>query len=1006
MDTLSFKHHYASLNPAQKQAVDAIEGTVMVIAGPGTGKTQVLTLRIANILLKTQAEPDNILALTFTESGVAAMRRRLISLIGPTAYAVNLFTFHGLANYLIQSDPSAFPDFVGSRPITDLEQVEIIETLITNNRFDSIKPLGDPLFYVKPALSAINELKKENISPDILEKALNKDEEHVMASPDLYHEKGRYQGKMKSAYQEHLKQITKNRELLILYRMYQDQLKSQKLYDFQDMLLVVINKLEQDEDFRIGLEERFQYVLVDEHQDTNRSQNRIIELLTSYFDDPNLFAVGDEKQAIYRFQGASLSNFLYFKTKYPKAQVISLKHNYRSTQVILDAAHGLIGHNQIEENLNLPLRLPLFAANLNSSQINLVNTPDSSSQYHYIANDIKKVIDDGGRPQDIAVLARTNADLSPVIDVFSKAGIPFALGSKQNVLEDDLILSFINLLRLVDSLDSDEYLIKAMYLSVFSIHPRDIIALVKIAQDNKTSIFNILDHFDDHRKDLILPDKISSLYEKLIRWHNFSRTNPLDQIFVTLLKESGIIDHLLSLPSFVDSLDKMTALYRQVKLKLDREPRFSLAQFLNFLSLIETHHLSLQAKITSSKTNAVQIMTAHGSKGLEFDRVYIVNCSDKRWGNVQNRGARFKLPYDLLNITITDSLKEDAVADERRLFYVSLTRAKNHITITYPKVGDEGDELLASRFMAELPESLVATPDLQTFERWYGDNKTGLVFATPSFSSSFDRETLESLVVDLFNQKGLSVTALNNYLKCPWHFFFKNLVRLPEAKTVPLILGSAVHATINHYLISRHKKVSLSDLIQFTSDYFAKEPLSDHDRDKLVEESQLIFTGFFPKLSEFAPTVRSELKIDGVGLEPDIRLTGKIDAIEPLGNSRDVRVYDFKTGDPKKYSRNYIEGKTKNSDGGYKRQLVFYQLLLDRFQKGRYHMVEGILSFVKPMPNGAIKSERFVITKQETNDLENLITTVAAEIRSLSFWDKTCDDKQCQYCAIRRLMTA
>ena len=248
MITPQFADSYNIVNSAQNEEVDTIEGSVMVIAGPGTGKTQILTLRIANILLKTDTAPSSILVLTFSESAALQVRNRLASLIGSPAYRVDINTFHGFCNEVIRNNLEEFPHLVSSESMTDVEQIEIVEKIILDNSFVYLKPIGEPLHYLRTSISAINDLKKENISPLRFREVLEKQREDFEKIEDLYHEKGKYKGEMKGKYKDLEKEIAKNEELAFIYEEYQDQLVSQKLYDFNDMLLEVVRALDENQD--------------------------------------------------------------------------------------------------------------------------------------------------------------------------------------------------------------------------------------------------------------------------------------------------------------------------------------------------------------------------------------------------------------------------------------------------------------------------------------------------------------------------------------------------------------------------------------------------------------------------------------------------------------------------------------------------------------------------------------------------------------------------------------
>ncbi len=246
MTSEEFEKQYKGLNKAQKEAVDTIEGAVMVVAGPGTGKTKTLTLRIANILLKTQVNPENILALTFTEAAAHEMRKRLLSIIGQDAYRVDITTFHSFANNFIKNHQEEFAHIISSESINEIDQLEIVDSCINYLPLNILRPLGDLNYYVKPSVGMINKLKQENVSPSDFKKGLDQFEKDLKSKDDLYHEKGAHKGKMKSQYKRMNDDLLKNRELLEVYKLYQDKLNEQKKYDYTDMLLEVINRNELD----------------------------------------------------------------------------------------------------------------------------------------------------------------------------------------------------------------------------------------------------------------------------------------------------------------------------------------------------------------------------------------------------------------------------------------------------------------------------------------------------------------------------------------------------------------------------------------------------------------------------------------------------------------------------------------------------------------------------------------------------------------------------------------
>jgi DNA helicase II / ATP-dependent DNA helicase PcrA len=417
-DTLVFNEALSKLNPAQREAVETIEGPVMVIAGPGTGKTQILTLRIANILLKTDTDPSSILALTFTDSGAKAMRERLRKYIGATAYLVPIYTFHGFAQKLISDYPDSYKRVVGGRPISDLEKITLLETIINSGEVKQLRPMGNPTYYVPHILRILGQLKQEYITPDKFLEVIER-QENELQNIEKIHTKGVHKGKVRGEYTKKSESISKNRELLFVYRRYEALLTHQNFYDFEDMIVETVNALSVDEGMLRDLQENYQYILADEHQDVNGSQNKILELLASFHESPNIFAVGDEKQAIYRFQGASLENFLYFTSQYKNTKVISLTTNYRSGQNILDAAHSLVA---VEEGPLKDLRIPLLAGAALESTVSRRDFVHQAVEDTWLVAEVKAEIDKGTPSNEIAVIVRTNREVESIATLLRKAG--------------------------------------------------------------------------------------------------------------------------------------------------------------------------------------------------------------------------------------------------------------------------------------------------------------------------------------------------------------------------------------------------------------------------------------------------------------------------------------------------------------------------------------------------------------------------------------------------------
>jgi DNA helicase-2/ATP-dependent DNA helicase PcrA len=946
-----FLAYYRQLNPAQKQAVDTIEGPAMVIAGPGTGKTQIITLRIANILRQTDTSPDSILALTFTNSGVHSMRERLIEMIGSVAYRVEINTFHTFCNELIHDFPEEFPRIVGSRSASRVDQIRLLEEVISRSDINLLRPYGEPFYHLFAVMSEIERLKKENLDPDDFDKFLSQ-----LAEADE-------------------KSIQKNRELAILYRAYETALRREKLYDFADMIMEVTRTLARDKDFLLRLQEQYQYILADEHQDANQSQNQLLELLSNFHPDPNLFIVGDEKQAIFQFQGASLDNFNYFQKLFPAAKLIYLTANYRSTKIVLDAAHSLISSGP-----KLEAKRP-FRPSEASQPILLYPFSSAENEYRFLATDIKSKIKSGVLVDEIAVLYRDNQDAFPVAESLERAGLPFVVQSDADVLTDIDMQKLLLLFRAIYHFGEDEWLYKVLPLDFLGFDNLDIYQLAQFCQTKKISAYAVLRKNRDFK---IFHD----FYCRLEHWQRDSHNLNLTDLFGEVLEESGLTAYLVSRPAAADKLAKLQTLYSEMKELVSQRRSFNLADFITYLDTLEKHNVSLNQNVTPN-FSGVRLMTMHKAKGLEFDYVYIINTYDGHLGNKRRRET-FKL-------NLRGSREEDNDA-ERRLFYVALTRARKQVIISYTKLSRDGKARLVSELVQEIDPKLVRT-------------MTPIEKQTPNLPQKRREQKVplgqKAYLNQLFLERGFSVTDLNNYLRCPLQYFFNNLLRLTKVQNKHLMYGTAIHATLKDFFDAyreekfwREKK--LKERFRY---HLEREALSDGDFQESLKKGERALGGYFRSYNKKWPdNITNEFNIRGILLTPEIKLNGKIDKLELSRNNNEVRVVDYKTGKPK--TRNYILGLTKSEGSGdYHRQLVFYKLLLDNFgPAGKYRVVSGVIDFIEPDEKGRYHQEEFAVSEDEVAVLRELISQTVAEIMSLKFLTLGCGKPDCDACKLYRMM--
>ena len=1001
MITPEYKKAYDMLNAQQRKAVDTIDGPVMVAAGPGTGKTQILAVRIARIIELSKAKPENILALTFTESGVHAMRNRLRKFVGSAAFEVGIFTFHGFADHIMRDHPELFADMQGSH-VDDIDKIRILENIFTTTKFKLITSFGSKTHYIKPALSAISTLKREGIDPAEFREVLNVEQKRIQDLPDLTHEKGAHKGKVKAQYQKELKEVEKNRELAEVYEQYESRLTESGKYDFDDMILSVVRALKGSDELLQEYQEQFQYILVDEHQDTNKSQNTIVELLGSHTDSPSVFVVGDDKQAIYRFQGANLENFLHFKAVYPTAEVISLSTNYRSSQSILDVSHSLIEKNtqSLSQSLGADDSLQAFADN-QGEKMRVHECKSSEAEIEFVASDIAKQIKNGINPEQIAVLYTRNWDGIPLAAALQRAEVEYSLESKQDILSQAPVQRLIELLRGVHAFGSDEHFARLLQLDILGLDPLDVFGLITFSGDHRVSMHKILKSPDQFPKlSLGHPEQLQQFWNLYEHWKIGSSNKTAVDIVAEIIRESGLLKWVLNHDSYIEYNRYLSAFYDIVKSLARANPRSSLQDVVNHVNLLQEHNVMIEKRGESAVPNAVRLMTAYGSKGLEFDYVYVLHANSGVWSKKRSYGPNFKLPSAVFSYSISSS-ESQSLDDERRLFYVALTRAREQVIATYATQKSDGKELVSTQFLDEVEGSLVHRADGQRretdFIQTIAQAKTRVV----------DDTRLKQFVATRFNTKGLSATALNNYLTCPWRYFYVNLLSIPQAKTKYLQFGTAVHAALNfaRETVNGNRTPSKSDIYQAFEQSLSREAVSQDDYEELLEKGQEVLDGYTNQYSEsWKPGSQLEFSIRGVEMG-DIVLNGQLDRIDtlvpaPEGQPAEVLVVDYKTGKPK--SRNVIEGKTAYSNGDIYRQLVFYRLLLSLYQDGSvYNMTRGLIDFVEPTERGGFKQEEFEIEQNEVEALAKQIKQVAQEIKNLDFMNHRCED-ECEWCELGR----
>ncbi len=967
----------------------------MVVAGPGTGKTQVLSLRVANILKKTQARPANILCLTFSTAGTTAMRDRLRRLIGGDAYAVTVSTVHGFCDSIISRNPQAFSDRANQKAISQIEQYTVMQQLIDeiSDKSALIHP-KHPYDRISGILGRISDCKREGKTIDDLLRVADEYDElmaHKSKEGTKQHEKN-------------LLQARKYRDFVSLFQRYSETLIEKGLYDYDDMILTVIKALNEEEWLLANLQERYQYILVDEAQDLNGAQWKVIERLTTSDispNDPNFFLVGDDDQAIYRFQGANVEHMMAFRDRFPTAPIIVLTTNYRSTQKILDAAGRLISRNEERLIGRIPgLEKTLTAANGEDGlEPMLLRPPSDAAEPWLIADLIHERLKQGINPDDIAVLVQTNGELRPIYDVLRASGIPVVLEGKSDLLSHPVVRQVVTILKCLMRSDDDSF-VHALSCETFHCHAADIARVIASARADKRKVLDVLLELETSPVQLVDREALIRARDTLLDLRMRQESVSVLQTMEHVLRRSGIS---AAAPA-MDPLDLavVEAFFNYTKERCLDKPSLTLRAFLHdieFYADEEYAQIRLTYQLPHLVSSGVRLLTAHQSKGLEFHTVILSAFREGHWDERRNP-SQLSLPEDLLFGWESDQKSFEKHQDERRVAFVAFTRAERELIMLCPKefaVGERARSVAPSAFFAEagpLPEKdgTLMNPEtssllLHPLERHLDEELTAYL-----------RQRLETFA--------LSPSSLSAFLQDPQKFLSVHLLGQPEEfgddSLRALGYGSAVHWALRSWAEAVQKGESFEegDLINAFTWYLQERTiLTEKQRVDLLSHAQDALAAYYTQRLVGRPAFIYAIERDYRAMLGDpsapagsdtagIPLKGKIDRIDLLSaTSGDAMIIDYKTGRPKAPAeiRGGLEPGvvSRTAEGDYFRQLVFYALILEQAEP--LLMPQSFsLEFIGERGEAPIRRD-FSITDAEKNDLRLLIRDVWAKIQNLDF---------------------
>ena len=1057
---MNFKEAYNALNSEQRQAVDQIDGPVLIIAGPGTGKTQLLAVRVANILRQTDTNPENILCLTFTETGARNMRDRLTSFIGNEANKINISTYHTFGSLLLktyQNDPLS--------SIDELEQFTIIRQIQASlNPNDILK--GD--YHTKNIISAISDLKTALLKPEDLRQIVAKNSHDNQAISKALQPlfkklppRGRFNvvapiyGEMMTAIapftsstpivgkvepianvylstlneilnQEYAKDkpsaspltawrnkyfdkdaddqfrindYVANKKLLSLANImeqYDQYLADHQQFDYDDMILSAIKILEDNPDFKYTTQERYQYILLDEFQDTNDAQAHLVQLLTdnpANNGQPNIMAVGDDDQAIYGFQGARQSNFQDFNDQYhPK--IITLTKNYRSSQPILNLAQNVISQTLDRFSASRGINKIISAQKqIPNSKIHRQEFSTALAEYSWVAQQIRQLIDNGEKASNIALIAPKHKYLESILAYLKNLDIPISYQKRENILEDESIISLTNHMRLLLALadkpqKADPYWFQLLSLKCWEIPPQELISLIQKAAHARTSILEQLLNSTDEKYQTIANFNLNLAAKAA----NFSAEYIINAIICKCYNDCDNYDLLTNL-----------IILRDLAREKSATQKLLLQDFINLIDAYTAAEIPILNKSPYHESdNSVQLLTVHSAKGLEFEHVFLIATDDQNWGNAKGNTDQIALPYNLEFARHTG----DSADEKLRVFFVAITRAKTNLYLTSS----------LSNFLGKV------SPHLKFLDEREVQNENNATRALTSFviPEPFNTviqnqpETISSttLALDLFGRFNpnnnpdlkqqlaptlkayrLSPTHLNDYIDLeyagPEQFVKRHLYKIPEESSLNLNYGTIIHEIMQSL---NDQKLPDTALLELFIDKVNNADADDSEKTELIArgksqlQTYLASRGNYLRNTEaiaekafyneniFLPNPQNPQEL--------IPITGKIDRIEINHDTKTISVVDFKTSKPK----------NKLSDSSclkYRLQLYFYKFILENSREFRdFKIIEGRIEFIRPDDYDEILYPRIDFDDPKKDlQIRQLISSVYSNIINLNLPD-------------------
>ncbi|MBI2074429.1 MAG: ATP-dependent helicase [Candidatus Levybacteria bacterium] len=878
------------LNSEQLEAVKHEEGPLLIIAGAGTGKTTVVTQRIKYLILEKKISPINILALTFTEKAAQEMEERIDQTM-PYGYTqMWISTFHAFCDRILRNEAIHIGLNPSYKLFTEAENVLFLRQNLFKFKLEYFRPLGNPNKFIMGMLQHFSRLKDEDVSPDeylLYAKKLNAKRYTLNADKD---------------------EIRKNLELADAYKTYEELKIKEGFMDFSGLISNTLKLFRERTNILKNYQEQFKYILVDEFQDTNFAQNTLAILLAGQ--KQNITVVGDDDQAIYRWRGAAISNMIQFRKHFPNVKIITLTKNYRSTEEILNSSYALIQNNnpdrlEIKEKV---IKKLTSMRKIKGKPIEFIFTERVEDEAETVVKKIQELKANNYQYKDFAILVRANDYAQAFVRTLIRFNIPYQFLGPGQLFQREEIKDLISYLKVLYNFEDSTSFYRVLALQIFELDALEIAALLNFARRKNFTLFEALEILDnpENSENIFLKDnakeKLKNILKMIKKHLKLVPKETAGQILYYFLEDSGLLKKMLLTKSETDEkkFQNIAKFFDKLKTYEAEHEKADVFAVVDWIDLsMQMGESPLAANTDWSENNAVNILTIHSSKGLEFPVVFLVNLVNQRFPT-RERHEQIPIPQELIKEILP--IGDFHLQEERRLFYVGMTRARDSLFLTAANFYGEGKrERKISPFVYETlgEQDVLKITDKQKIKKiiiqpslldWAQEkNKKEISIVTPINNTS------------KYQLNYISYSQIQTFEICPLHYKLKYILKIPTPQVAAQSFGISIHNALRDFYRNflNDEKTKTDTILQILDTVWINEGYTSKTHEQEARQhAKKILTEYVK--NNFDP---KKLKSQPIALETPfnfyvnkIKIGGRIDRVDKTNDNK-IEIIDYKTSD-------------------------------------------------------------------------------------------------------------